>query len=323
LLYFYQKLQLKKVLLFFLVSLILTSCTKEVQIDVPGYEAQLVVDGRIETNGFPIVLLSSSQNIYAETDLSAYLNSFITTAQVSVSNGSQTIQLSLFSVNSLPIESQKTLAEMLRLELNEVVLLPIQVYSTNDATFLGEVGKKYTLQINHLGKSYTGTTELLAPVALNKLYWKPEESNTEYGYSWGQLSDPANQYNAYLWEAKRINKKTNGQPIDEIFKKAGDFDDRFFDGLTFDFPAANPQKRKDSTILEEYKRYYRFGDTAVIKLSRMDFDTYAFFDKKSAQLSSGGNPFATPVNIPTNMKGGALGIWAGYSPWFDTLICIP
>ena len=46
-----------------------------------------------------------------------------------------------------------------------------------------------------------------------------------------------------------------------------------------------------------------------------------FFEKKYNQMYSGGNPFATPTNIPTNIKGGALGIWVGYSPWFDTLVC--
>ena len=53
----------------FLLLVLLFSCTKEVKIDIPGYKAELVVDGRIETNGFPIVLLSRSANIYSETDL--------------------------------------------------------------------------------------------------------------------------------------------------------------------------------------------------------------------------------------------------------------
>jgi hypothetical protein len=38
-------------------------------------------------------------------------------------------------------------------------------------------------------------------------------------------------------------------------------------------------------------------------------------------MYSGGSPFAVPTNIPTNLKGGALGIWVAYSPYFDTIIC--
>jgi hypothetical protein len=48
---------------------------------------------------------------------------------------------------------------------------------------------------------------------------------------------------------------------------------------------------------------------------------FDFFEKKYSQMFSGGNPFATPLNIPSNIKGGALGIWVGFSPWYDTLIC--
>jgi hypothetical protein len=38
-------------------------------------------------------------------------------------------------------------------------------------------------------------------------------------------------------------------------------------------------------------------------------------------LQTTGNPFASPTMIPTNIVGGAQGVWAGYSPHFDTLIC--
>jgi hypothetical protein len=322
LLYIYQKFQLKKALLFFLLLACTTSCTKEVQIDIPGYEEQLVVDGRIETSGFPIVLLSKSQNVYAPTDIEAYISSFISDAQVSVSNGSQTVILSLFPLSSLPIESQKTVAEMLKLNLTELQFLPIQVYSTTDQSIKGEVGKTYNLQIAYNGKNYAGSTSLLTPVALNNLYWKADESNAEYGYSWANLTDPAGDYNGYKWEAKRINITSSGAYLDDLYKRAGYFEDRFFDGLTFEFAVENPLKRKDTTHLEAYKRYYRIGDTVVIKLSRLDKVTYDFFDKKSTQLGNGGNPFASPINIPSNIPG-ALGIWAGISPWYDTLVCQP
>jgi hypothetical protein len=45
------------------------------------------------------------------------------------------------------------------------------------------------------------------------------------------------------------------------------------------------------------------------------------FEKKYNQIFSGGSPFGEPTNIPTNIEGGALGIWVAYSPWVDTLVC--
>jgi hypothetical protein len=322
LVYFYQKIQLKKTLIFFLISIIMASCTKEVQIDIPGYEEQLVVDGRIETGGFPIVLLSKSQNVYAPTDVEAYINSFVNDAEISVTNGTQTLSLNLTPISSLPLASRKTLAEMLKVTLNELQLLPIQVYSTTDISIIGEVGKTYTLEISYNGKTYIGSTSLLAPVALNNLYWKADDTNPEYGYSWANLTDPAGEFNGYKWEAKRINKTSTGEDLDDLYRRAGYFKDQYFDGLTFEFAVGNPLKRKDTTHLEAYKNFYRIGDTVVIKLSRLDYATFDFFDKKSAQLGNGGNPFATPVNIPSNISG-ALGIWAGISSWYDTLACQP
>jgi hypothetical protein len=313
-----------RVILFSLTSVffLLSSCTKEVQIDIPGYEQQLVVDARIETDGFPIVLLSRSQNIYTATDLEAYLQSFVSDAQVSVNNGTSTVELSLFAISDLPIESRKTVAEMLSLELNEVSFLPIQVFSTTDPSIIGEVGKTYTLNITEQGKNYTAETSLLPITPLVNLYWKADADNSEYGMCWARMADPANEYNAFKWEAKRIKLNDQGQPYDVLFRRSFDpyFDDEYFNGLTFEFDTRYPER--DTTYPENYRRHYKLGDSVVIKMSRLDRNVYDFFNKKDAQLSSSGNPFATPVNVPSNIVGGALGIWAGISPWYDTLYCV-
>lgn len=311
--------------LFICFSMFLLGCTKEVNIDIQGFEQQLVVEGTIETDGFPIVLLSRSQDVYAPTNIGSYLSSFVSDASVSVTNGTQTVQLALFSINDLPEASKKTVAELLKLEYNQVGFLPILVYSTTDPSIKGEIGKSYTLNIVDKGKNYIGTTAILPPVALDNLMWKPESSNPSYGFSYALLSDPANEYNAYKWEAKRINIQANGEELDTLFRKGknGYFDDRFFDGITFEFDAPNRQEIKNPNHLESYKRYYKLGDSVVVKMSRIDEAAYEFFYKKDAQVESAGNPFATPVNVPSNITGGALGIWAGVSPWYDTLYCIP
>jgi len=308
----------------FFLTFFFFSCTKEVNIDIPGYQEQLVVDGRIETDCFPIVMLSKSQNIYAGTDLASYLQSFIEDAQVKVSDGSQSFDLQLMYVSELPEESQKILAEMLDLEFNEVFFFPIPVYSTIDEGAKGSLNKTYTLTINHNGINYSGETTLLPPVPLTELWFEPESSNPDYSFLYAKLSDPPNQYNAYKWEAKRINIQANGEELDTLFRTHINayFDDQFFDGVTFDFATPNRQKRKNPNLLSEYKRYYHVGDSAVVKFSRMDRKVFDFFEKKAEQVNSFGNPFSTPVNIPSNISG-ALGIWAGFSPYYDTVYFTP
>jgi hypothetical protein len=299
------------------------SCTKDVQIDIPGYEEQLVVDGRIDTEGFPIVILSTSQNIYAPTDLSAYLSSIISDATVSVSDGSNVYQLQAMNISDLPDESKKRVAEMLSIEYEEVTFLPISVFSTTDPGVIGAVGKTYTLAVYWKGKSYSGSTYLLPPVHLDNIYWQPDAQNTAYGSCMARLTDPANEVNCYKWEPMNITIQNDNKPKDVIFRHRGNpyFSDQFFNGLTFEFETRYP--KADTTFPDGYHKFYKQGDTILIKLSRLDSKVYEFFEKKDAQQSNAGSPFATPVNVPSNLNGGALGIWAGYSFYLDTLICQP
>jgi len=81
---------------------VLWSCTKEVQIDIPGYKEQLVVDGRIETGQPAIVLLSKSANVYSSTNFESYLNSFVDNAVVVLSDGTQTDTLTKICTDDLP-----------------------------------------------------------------------------------------------------------------------------------------------------------------------------------------------------------------------------
>ena len=292
------------------------------KIEIPGYKQQLVVDGTIEVGGHPIVILSQSANIFSESYVTTYVNSFVSDADVKVTVDNDTFQLYYILTTDLPVSAQKKLAEMMRIEWNELLQLPIRVYSSTE--LVAQAEKTYELIISHQGKIYTAKTFLPEPTPLQSLYWKLEPETVEYGYSWAKLQDPPGQFDAYKWEVRRINKK-NSEDLDQTFRRGfGAYrEDRYFDGLTFDFSYQNPLKRKDSTHLELYKRYYRLGDSVVVKFSKMDKKTYDFFDKKSAQMESSDNPYSTPINIPTNLTGGALGIWAGFSPWYDTLYCMP
>ena len=76
-----------------LTLLIFTSCTKEVEIDIPGYAEELVIDGVIETNAPPFVMISKTKDIYAPTDIDAFLNGFVSGATVTVSDGANTVVL--------------------------------------------------------------------------------------------------------------------------------------------------------------------------------------------------------------------------------------
>ncbi len=308
-----MELRILKYLSFGVALATLWSCTKEVQIDIPGYKEQLVVDGRIETGQPAIVLLSKSSNVYSSTNYESYLNSFVDDAIVVLSNGTQTDTLTKICTDDLPPGLEQVAAGIFGIPAEILVNLHLCAYVSMN--MLGEEGKTYTLQISHQGKQYQASSKILTPTAPDSLYWKPEANFTDRGFSWVKLSDAANTADAYLWEVKYLQ--------DPQFSKTFNpyFNDEFFNGLTFEFGYENPMSFNDPNGNEAYRGFYKLGDTIVVKLSKIGGKEYNYFEKKYNQMYSGGSPFAVPTNIPTNIEGGALGIWVAYAPWIDTLVC--
>lgn len=291
----------------------LWSCSKEVQIDIPGYKEQLVVDGRIETGQPAIVLLSKSNNVYTSANYQTYLNSFVDDALVLISNGTQTDTLTQICTDDLPPGLEDIAAAVFGIPAELLVNLHLCAYVS--LNMVGEVGKTYSLEIQYQDKTYNASFTILNPTPLDSVFWKPEGNFSDRGFSWAKLSDPAATADAYLWEVKYLQ--------DFQFTKTFNpyYNDKFFNGLTFDFAYENPMSFQDTNVNDAYRGYYKLNDTVVIKSSKLGIKEYNYFEKKYNQIFSGGSPFAVPTNIPTNIQGGALGIWVAYSPWYDTLIC--
>lgn len=298
------------------LTFLLFTCTKEVHIDIPGYQEKVVVDGFIETNSPPIVLLSKTHNIYSPTDLDAYLNGFISGAVVVVSDGTNTVTLDEICTDNLPAGTEEMAAAMFGVPVEMLDSLHLCAYTTFDTAIWGQVGKTYHLTVSYEGKTYESSTELLPATPLNNTYWKPNETYTDRGYLWFDLSDNVLTYDAYKCEMKYINESVYSKPYSPIT------DDEYFNGKTFEFSYENPMTCNDESIAEDYRCYYKQNDTIVVKFSKMDKTVYNCLTKQQMQLYSAGNPFATPTNIPTNITNGALGLWAAYSPWYDTVICV-
>ena len=299
-------------LLFLALSLI-TSCTKEVQIDLPGYKEQLVVDGRIETGMPAIVLLSKTSNVYSTTNFESYLNSFVDDAIVLLSDGTQTDTLTKICTDDLPPGLEDIAAGIFGIPAAQLSSLHLCAYIS--LGMIGEVGKTYELEIQHGGKTYNSSSRIAEPVALDSLYWKPEGNFTDRGFTWAKLSDPASTTDAYCWEVKYLTDATFSKTFNPYFN------DKFFNGLTFEYGYENPMSFQDTMPNNPYRGFYKLGDTVVVKFSKIGPKEFNYFEKKYNQMYSGGSPFAVPTNVPTNISGGALGIWAAYSPWIDTLVC--
>ena len=306
---------IQKIAFLSLLIMGLNSCSKEVKIDIPGFEEQVVIDGSIETGTPAIIFLSNTRDIYAPTDINSYLSGFISGATVTVSNGSITDTLTEICTDNLPAGFESIAEEFFGLPIDQLVNLHLCAYVSTG--LVGEVGKTYTLKVIHNDKTYTSSTKIENPTALDNFFWKEQTNLPGYGFSWAKITDSPVMGDAYRWEVKNLGDLFYSKPFQPFT------DDRFYNGLTFEFSVENPMSFRDSTIEDQYRGYYKLGDTIVVKFSKLGKKEFQFFEKKYNQIYSGGNPFATPTNIPTNIEGGALGVWAGFSPWYDTLICVP
>lgn len=302
--------------------ILFSACQKEVEIDIPGYEEKVVFDGRIETGFPPFLLISKTNDIYAPTDLNSILQSFQSGAFVQMIVDGDTVVLDEICSNNLPAGTEGPFAAFFGVEVADLPFIDICLYSTFDSNFFGQVGKTYTLNIAFQGEAFSATTSIVPPVYLDSVYWQEDPNTPNNGFCWARLSDPAGTPNAYFWESRRIHLNALGEPTDLQFVPTFSpvTDDTFFDGLSFEFGYENPHNFNPETPAEE-RGFYQLGDTAVIKFSSLDQQAYDFLEKKYIQLQSGGSPFASPINVPSQFNNGALGSWIGYSTTFDTLFC--
>lgn len=299
------------------------SCQKDVSVDIPGYDEQLVVDGTIETGLPPFILLSTTKNIFATNSQAAIFEDFISDAVILFSDGTITDTLQTICSDQLPKQYQDLSYALFGIPPNLLSKYHICGYSTTNQALFGQVGKTYSIEIHYKGKKFTASTSIVQPTYLDSVYWKPEKNTNDYGYAYAHLTDPANEYNAYFWEVLRTNTTKNGTPIDLEFHKTGNpvFDDQFINGVSFEFFYENPRSWNDTTYPEQYRGLYRRNDTVIVKFSSLDKSTYNFLQKKFVQVNNGTNPFTIPLNVPSNISGGALGYFGGLSPTYYTLIC--
>jgi hypothetical protein len=285
---------LKKFLsIFFLLSIVLlSSCTKNVEVKLPEYKQYLVVEGKVEPGEHPQVLLSWTIPYFGSNNVNNLTDFAVKGAFVTVSDGLTT----------------DTLRE----------LFPTAGYYYQALNMTGAVGRTYFINIVVEGKTYTSQTSILNPVPLDSL-WNKHEGNDSLGFVWARLSEPAGLGDAYRWFAKRIGKDNDYLP-----PFGSSFDDKFVDGKQFDF--AYDRGQIDNSTAEDDNNiesgYFKRGDVVVVKFCHIGSKEYRFFRSRDASMLSNGNPFAAPSNVESNVNGeNVIGLWCGYSPSFDTVTC--
>ena len=281
------------------------SCEKEVNINLKSSDPQVVVQGQIETGQPPFVVLTSTLGFFSKVDLSTYQNSFIHNAVVTVSDGTKTATLKEYTFDT------GASFKFSIYSLDTTNLSPANI-------IFGENNKTYTLTITHEGKTYTGVTTIPTPQGFDSMWFaEPLFASENTLDSALQLfvnyKDPDTMGDYVRYFTRRGNELfypseifsdevVNGKQVNKIGLIAG-----------YEQMSGAADRNRDSLL------YFFPGETVTLKWCAVDKGVYQFFNTLQFARSAVGNPFSAPINPTTNMKNGALGVWAGYGVYERTM----
>lgn len=289
------------VLVTLLLVLLLSSCEKEVSINLGTSPPILVVQGSIETNQPPFVVLTTTIGFFSNVDLSTVESIFVHNAVVKVSDGTKTVTLKEYHVDTAGGNK-------------------FYVYSIDTADFtntlFGITGKQYTLTITSNGTTYTSVTKIPAPKGCDTLWFgDPSFSRRKTPKNalelYGNYTDPDTPGNYVRYYTKR-----NHEP----FLAGGLFTDQLVNGKTINKVDLFAGYNNTDKVNVDSVVYFYPGDSIVLKWGEIDKSVYDFWNTYQFSIRSGGNPFSSPINIKSNISNGALGVWAGYGTIMKTLV---
>jgi hypothetical protein len=310
----------------------LSSCEKEITVDIPDVESKIVVEGSIYQDQPPLVMLTWSQGYFDPTDLSSLQEIFVHDAAVTISVDGIAYNLPEFCTSDLSPEELEFASQALGVPISTLQSLDLCVYTSFE--LFGENGKVYSLDVTHPEHHLTSITKLPELVYLDTVFFDIVSSlpDDSLGFIYGNISDPDTIGNAYRWFAKRINHYPEWADDEELRGQQKDFgyiapigsvfDDTFFNGLTFEFAyyrGTEPNSSKFDDENEE-RGFFKRGDTVAVRGCTIDRNAYKFIYSYESQVSNQGSPFSIPFNLESNVNGG-LGAFIGYGAIYDTVVC--
>lgn len=288
-----------KKLFFFLLPFCFFACQKEIEVDLPDYGKKLVVEGYIENDEFPIVMLTRSIPYFSHVNIDTFLRSvIIPNADVFVS-------------------SSRGEREQLTFQMTDKS--PLGFAYVGDS-IKGAFDTEYELEIRWNTATYEANTTILQPFDLDSIWFaKSIENNDSIGTIRFQLSDNEAVTNYYQFFVK-LRCATFSDPT-WVTTMPVAFDDQAFNGQTFNYELlrANPSALFVPTMTDEERREFfrmtfRRGDTVHVRAAAIDYNSYRYWATAANDIMFGQNPFMSPSPVFTNIRGeDVLGVWCGYA----------
>jgi hypothetical protein len=274
------------IILLFVGILLLSSCEKEIKINVPPSIEELVVEASINQ-------LSPTLNYVVLSKTLDYFNPSLSFNAVGGAKVFITEGQILGSDTLYPDANRTQFFDILDTLIPGVYVSP---------TFMGKEETSYKLDVELKdGRKISGKTFIPKPSGFDSIhYWFEESGKDTNAYFFLQWFDGPEQNNY------RMVLKKGFLP----FLTGWGYGDRFY---TFDDEIIN-NKERPFLMLNPYK----YGDTVNIYLTQIGRNEYLFWDSFRNAANNGG-PFATPVSVKSNVTG-AIGSFTGYALTQEQLI---
>ena len=295
------------VAVFALILSLFTSCEKEVDINLDTGDPKIVIEGGIENDLPPIVFITKSIGYFGTIDLATLQNTSVHNAEVYVSDGIKTVRLKEYSVDTGGFGARFYYYSLI--DFNNPVTPP------SDSFMVGQFEKAYTLTVTVDGVTYTSTTKIPTPTPLDSVLTKvpdrPEAdplSRTLRVY----FKDPDTSGNFV-----RYYTSLNGSQMLPALNSV--YSDEIINGTNFNTELPLGELRSTQKGFDSLGVCYP-GDTVRLKWAAIEKGVYDFWNTYEFALGTLGSPFASPIQVTSNISNGALGVWAGYGARYYTVV---
>lgn len=270
------------------LPLLLVSCTKEIDLDLPQQESKISMDGRFSVGDSIQVLVGTSSSILGNGEPSAD------------------------NLSRVYLYVDGELADTLRPQVFETTIYEgfsdtLSLYRYH-SQFLAEAGREYHIQAEREGIE-TATAGDFTPSTVELVDWKIDTAARRISFA---FEDPAATQDYYLMEIQAENDGdaepwdftlTSYDPTVEMLYNTGSFQNAGASGrkavLTDEF--FNGERREMALY---YDTALAVGREYVFRFSHITEDHYRYQRSRSAQEAGNSQVFKDPANLYGNVKNG-------------------
>lgn len=255
-----------------------SACTED---DFITADPQLVVEGWIDSDGFPVVILTTTLPISNEyCDYNSLEQHLVKWAKVTVSDGEQEVILTGKVDNDY---------------------YPPYVYTTGQLR--GVAGKRYRLTVEYDNFHAEAETVIPSPVPIDSFQIEQAGGDSLYQVTacFSHKPNEENRYKFFVYTDRDAYTSFSSAYLGLV------------NGETAGSYLRIPVYRSHTLEhWEDYTPYFSLGETVTIKLATLDSISYSFWETYEELTALSRNPFfSLTENLNSNIQGG-LGYWIGY-----------